>query len=151
VSRDAQDLYQQALLEHAKSPRHQGPLADATHEATEKNPLCGDRVTLRLRVEDGVIRDASFEARGCMIARAAASLLTDAVRDRTLEDARALATQIDALVTVDASKPEPGPMLDPHGAPLELDVLRGVRAFPARRSCALLPFRALVTALSREA
>ena len=134
----AKELYQDVILEHGKAPRNEGPLARATHEATAKNPLCGDRITLRLAVSADGITEARFEARGCMIAKASASLLTEAVRGRTAADARELAAAIAAFV-------EPGSASPP--LPPAIAALSGAREFPARRACVLLPWKALGSAL----
>ena len=131
--RDARTLYQDVILQHGKTPHNEGPLADATHEATAKNPLCGDRITLRLRVADGKVEEARFEAKGCMIAKASASLLTDAIRGLSLSAALALLPCVERSITTGEAVADPGP----------LESLRGAHAFPARRACVLLPWRAL--------
>jgi nitrogen fixation NifU-like protein len=140
VTVDAKALYQELILEHGKHPRHEGPLAGATHEATETNPLCGDRVTVRVRVEDGVVREACFEARGCMIARASASILVDTITGRTVADATALEATLQALAAAKAPPADAGP----------LEPLRGVREFPARVRCATLAWSCLARALGRS-
>ena len=127
----AKELYQAVILDHGKTPRNEGRLEDATHEATLTNPLCGDRITLRVAVKADGIATARFEARGCMIARASASLLTEAVRGRTIADALLLATSVEALVEL----------------PPELEALAGAREFPARRAGVTLAWRALTNAL----
>ena len=138
MNRDPKALYQALILEHAARPRNAGPLPEATHEATAHNPLCGDRVTLRLRVVDGVVRDARFEARGCMIALASASLLGEAVREQTIAEALTLARTLQSLVADERPPDDAGP----------LEPLRGVRDFPARKACATLPWDALAEALA---
>jgi nitrogen fixation NifU-like protein len=131
-------LYQELVLEHGKHPRNVGPLEPHTHEATAHNPLCGDRITLRLRVRDGRVDEVRFEARGCMIARASASLLTEAVAGRSVEDALALASSVDALVNAEAPPVDLG----------ALESLRGVREFPTRKECVTLAWGAMTRALS---
>jgi nitrogen fixation NifU-like protein len=138
TERDARTLYQDVIVTHGKAPHHEGPLAGATHEATVKNPLCGDRVTVRLRVVGGTIEEARFEAKGCMIARASSSLLTDAVEGLSLSAALALMPRVEKSIT--SGEADPG-----LGA---LESLRGAHAFPARRTCVLLPWRALESAAS---
>lgn len=138
---DVKALYQALVLDHGKNPRHQGPLPGATHEATVNNPLCGDRVTVRLLVEGGVVRAIKAEARGCMIAKASASIMSEIVAGKDASDARDLAAKLDAAVNAEG---EPGDM----GA---LEPLRGVRAFPARRACATIAWSALADALSGSA
>jgi nitrogen fixation protein NifU and related proteins len=135
---DATALYREILVDHGKNPRNLGSLADATHEHTAKNPLCGDRITLRIRLEGDRVRSARFEARGCMIARASASMMTEAILGRTCDEALALVDTIDALVNA-----EPAP---PHGG--DLEPLRAVRGFPARKGCVTLPWQALKSALA---
>jgi nitrogen fixation NifU-like protein len=128
----AKDLYRAVILDHGRAPRNEGPLENPTHEATLTNPLCGDRITLRLAVTPEGVATARFEARGCLIARASASLLTEAIRGRTVADALAVAASVEALDEL----------------PPALEVLAGAREFPARRACVSLAWRALVTALS---
>jgi SUF system NifU family Fe-S assembly protein len=138
TSRDARTLYQELIVEHGNAPRNAGPLEAATHEAMLKNPLCGDRVTVRLRVLGAGIGEARFEARGCMIARASASLMTVAIQGRSVSAALALARALDAILAGE-------PVTQDDGA---LDPLRGARDFPARRGCVTLAWRALEQALA---
>ena len=138
TTRDPKTLYQEIIVEHGRSPRNEGPLPGATHEATAKNPLCGDRVTVRVRVDGGEVREARFEARGCMIARASASLMTEAIAGRSVNDARALARTLEALACGDPPPADAG----------TLEPLRGVREFPARRACVTLAWHALEEALT---
>ena len=84
------ELYQEVILDHNRRPRNFGPLATATHRANGHNPLCGDRLTLALDVKDGVIADVKFEGNGCAISKASASLMTDAIKGKTTDDATAL-------------------------------------------------------------
>jgi nitrogen fixation protein NifU and related proteins len=140
---DLDDLYQATIVDHDRAPRHCGPLPEATHEATVDNPLCGDVVTVRARIVDGVVSDIAFEGRGCALSRAAASIMTTMVQGRTIDGARALAAAFEhcAQSAPDAAIPD------------ELGDLRsfaGVRRFRSRRVCALLPFRALIEALATD-
>ena len=135
---EARTLYQDLVLEHGKHPRNEGTLPRSTHEATAHNPLCGDRVTLRLRVREGRVDEVRFEARGCMLARASASLLTEAVTGRSVEEALALARSLEALVNDDSPPRDIG----------ALEPLRGVRQFPARKACVTLPWGAMTRALA---
>jgi nitrogen fixation NifU-like protein len=134
------DLYQATILEHDRHPRNEGPLPGATHEATIDNPLCGDVVTVRARVVDGTVVDLAFEARGCALSRAAASIMTTMVRDHPIHHAQHLAAAFEHCVqsAPDAATP------DELG---DLRAFAGVRRFRSRRVCALLPFRALIRAV----
>jgi nitrogen fixation protein NifU and related proteins len=137
---DPRELYQALVLEHGNAPRRQGPLERATHQARVTNPLCGDRVTVRLHVADGRIATLRFEARGCLLATASASILGDLVEGQTVEHARALASTLHALLTDLAPPADLGPL-----APLA-----PVRDFPARLACVELPWKALVGSLAIE-
>jgi nitrogen fixation NifU-like protein len=133
------ELYQATIVEHDRAPHNAGPLPDATHHATLDNPLCGDVVTVHARIAEGVVRDLRFEGQGCALSRAAASMMTTIVRDRSTESARALAASFAQFVQ------------DPPDAaiPVELGELRafaGVRRSRSRRVCATLAFRALLRA-----
>jgi nitrogen fixation NifU-like protein len=140
---DLGDLYQATIVDHDRAPRNLGPLADATHHATVDNPLCGDVVTVQARVVDGVVTEIAFDGRGCALSRAAASIMTTLVRERSLDGARRLAAAFEACVQA----PPGAPVADDLG---ELRSFAGVRRFRSRRACALLPFKALLEALERD-
>jgi nitrogen fixation NifU-like protein len=134
------ELYQSVILEHNRSPRNYRVMEDANRRAEGSNPLCGDQLTLWLRVEDGVIRDAAFQGSGCAISRASASLMTSAVKGKTQADAAALFDRFHRLVTGG---------LDPSESETlgKLAVFSGVSAFPIRVKCATLPWHALRQAM----
>jgi nitrogen fixation NifU-like protein len=139
---DLRDLYQEVILDHYKKPRNFRPLADATRKAEGFNPLCGDRLTLYLKLKDGVIEDASFEGSGCAISTASASLLTESVKGKTAQEAEKLFRGFHALVTQDSATP-PSDLG-------KLEVLAGVREFPARVKCATLAWHSLHAALANQ-
>jgi nitrogen fixation NifU-like protein len=134
---EAKALYQALVLDHGNAPRRQGPLEGATHQARVTNPLCGDRVTLRLRVAADRVEAVRFEARGCLLATASSSLLGELVEGQPVALALELAAQVHALVA------DPVPPLELG----RLEPLRPVRAFPARLACVELPWKALAAAL----
>jgi len=142
MSGDLRDLYQEVIFDHYRRPRNCGPLADASHHAEGHNPLCGDRVTIRLKVDDGIVQDVRFEGAGCAIATASASLMTEALKGRKLDEVEALFRGFHDMVTdVPASaSPDLG----------KLEVLAGVREFPARVKCATLAWHTLKAALARR-
>lgn len=133
-------LYHERILAHDRAPHHHGTLPGATHEATIDNPLCGDTVTVRVIVDGDAIREIAFEARGCALSRAAASMMTDRVLGAVLADARALGDRFAAFV----AEPLDAPVAEDLG---ELDAFRGVRGVRSRRTCATLPWRALAAAI----
>ena len=140
MSSELQDLYQEVVLEHGKRPRNFREADGANRRADGYNPLCGDQLTVTLRLEDGVIQDVGFQGQGCAISRASASLMTGAVKSLSREDAERLFAEVHRLVTE-----------GPEGVDLEalgkLAVLSGVSAFPARVKCASLAWHALRAAL----
>ncbi|MGO4308001.1 Fe-S cluster assembly sulfur transfer protein SufU [Cupriavidus sp. RAF12] len=140
---DLRNLYQEVVVDHSRSPRNFGRLAAANRSAEGFNPLCGDRLTLYLRISDGVIEDASFDGSGCAISTASASLMTEALKGKTEAQARALFSGFHALVTG-----EPGRAGVPLG---KLEVLAGVREFPARVKCATLAWHTMQAALENSA
>jgi nitrogen fixation protein NifU and related proteins len=135
------ELYHQAIVEHDRHPHHHGPLPGATHAATIDNPLCGDVVTVRLIVDGDRIAAIAFEGRGCALSRAAASMMTERLMGAALADAPALAGAFERFV----AEPREAAIPAELG---ELAAFRGVRAVRSRRTCATLPFRALVSALA---
>jgi len=134
-------LYQALIVAHDRAPRNEGPLPEATHQATIDNPLCGDIVTMRLVVSDGRVVEARFEARGCALSRAAASMLTARVVGRALDELPALASSFEQFVSAAPDAPVPPELGD-------LAAFAGVRRVRSRRVCATLPFRALLAAMS---
>ena len=140
---DLNDLYQEVILDHNRRPRNFRALAGATHSAEGFNPLCGDRLTLYVQIDGDRISDVSFEGSGCAISKASASLMTEAVKGKTLAGARALFEPFHRMVT-DAPEQD----VEDLG---KLCALAGVREFPVRVKCASLAWHTLNAALSREA
>jgi nitrogen fixation NifU-like protein len=143
-------LYQDTILEHNARPRNCGELPDATHEASAHNPLCGDQVTLRLRLDGERITAARFVGDGCALSRASASLLTLRVAgSKEGEDglSREAALSLAAALRRSVSPEYRGEDDEELG---ELAALGGVRSVPSRRRCATLPWEALEAALTRD-
>jgi nitrogen fixation NifU-like protein len=139
---DLRDLYQEVIFDHYRQPRNRGELPHASHRAEGYNPLCGDRITLYLLIEGGIVKDARFEGSGCAIATASASLMTEALKGRTQAQAEALFGRFHEMVTAPPNTPAP---TDP--ALGKLSTLSGVREFPARIKCATLAWHTLQAAL----
>jgi nitrogen fixation NifU-like protein len=139
-----QDLYQELILDHNKRPRNRRPLADASHEAEGYNPLCGDRVTIHARVKEGVIQEATFEGSGCAISTASASLMTEAMTGKTVQEADALFERFHDLITHHGEVSKNGPALG------KLAAFSGVGQYPARVKCATLAWHTLKSALEGE-
>jgi len=135
------ELYQNVILEHNRSPRNYREMDGADRKAEGNNPLCGDRVTVWVRLDDDeVIQDASFQGSGCAISKASASLMTCAVKGRTRQEAEELFRRFNRLVTG---------TVDPAEAETlgKLAVFSGVSEFPVRVKCASLSWHALKSAL----
>jgi nitrogen fixation NifU-like protein len=139
---DLHDLYQEVILDHNKRPRNFGPLPDATQSAKGHNPLCGDKLTLSLKIAGDTIENVSFEGSGCAISKASASLMTDAIKGRTIDEATRLFDLFHQMVTTPMDQP-----ID-EDAVGKLAVLGGVREFPARVKCASLAWHTLKAALT---
>jgi nitrogen fixation NifU-like protein len=134
-------LYEEVILDHNRSPRNWGELPDANRRAEGRNPMCGDRLTLSLRLEGDVIADVRFTGEGCAISKASASMMTQAVKGKTRTEAEALFGSFHDLVTGRAAGPDPS-----LG---RLRAFGGVARFPMRVKCASLAWHALREALSR--
>jgi nitrogen fixation NifU-like protein len=144
MSDDLRELYQDIILDHGRHPRNLRALEHPTHLARGHNPLCGDRVTVYLAIDGDKIADVSFEGRGCAISTAAASLMTEVLKGKTLAEAQALFAQFHAKVTGGES----GALSDALEEDAErLEPLTGVKAYPARVKCATLPWHAFEAAL----
>jgi nitrogen fixation NifU-like protein len=140
---DLRDLYQEVILDHNKRPRNFGELPGANRSAEGNNPLCGDRVTVFLQVDpSGSIQGISFEGAGCAISTASASLMTEALKGRSVDEARELFHGFQKLVTTGegAGAPELG----------KLAVFTGVREYPMRVKCATLAWHTLQAALDQR-
>jgi nitrogen fixation NifU-like protein len=145
---ESRELYQDIILDHGRKPRNFHAMAHPSHFAQGHNPLCGDRVTVYLEVEDGRIKDVSFEGRGCAISTASASLMTEVLKGKTLDEADKLFKAFHAEVTGGETPVTPDSLLDDleRLAPLE-----GVKAYPARVKCATLAWHAFEAALRNGA
>ena len=141
---DLSDLYQEILLEHNRRPRNFRTLDDATHQADGYNPLCGDEISLQLKVDSDKVDDVGFQGHGCAISRASASLLTQAVKGATPEQAMAMFDEFHRMLT------EPDAELDVDLLG-DLEMLAGVIAYPTRIKCAILAWHTLKAAMAGEA
>jgi nitrogen fixation protein NifU and related proteins len=144
---ELRELYQQVILDHNRKPRNFRALESANRTADGYNPLCGDQIRLYLNVEDGVIKDAAFQGKGCAISKASASMMTAGVIGKRVDEAQALFQRVHAMLTSDAAS---------HGDATgegvgKLAVFAGVREFPSRIKCAVLPWHTLRAALSGTA
>jgi nitrogen fixation NifU-like protein len=137
---DLRELYQQIILDHNRAPRNFKALEDANHRAEGNNPLCGDEITVSVRVENGVIADIGFQGSGCAISKASSSLMTTAVKGKTIQEAAQLFERFHAMVTGTDDETN-------RNALGKLAAFGGVREFPARVKCASLPWHTLRAAL----
>jgi nitrogen fixation protein NifU and related proteins len=141
MTSDLNDLYQETIVDHSKRPRNKGALAHATHRAEGYNPLCGDRVTIQLNLEDGRISGLGFEGSGCAISTASASLLTETLRGKTPAEAEQTFDKFHDMLTQEGLPPSD------LG---KLAVFSGVRQYPMRVKCATLAWHTLRAALRGE-
>jgi nitrogen fixation NifU-like protein len=138
------ELYQQVILDHNKKPRNFRRLATANHTAEGFNPLCGDQLTVYLQLEDEAVKDISFEGSGCAISKAAASMMTQAVKGKSKQQAEQLFSEFHKMVTGE---------LDEETTPNQLghlQIFSGVREFPVRVKCATLAWHTMQAALTNQ-
>jgi nitrogen fixation NifU-like protein len=139
---DLSDLYQEVILDHNRRPRNFHAIADASYTAEGYNPLCGDRLTLYLKLSGDVITDLAFEGAGCAISKASASMMTDALKGHTIAEANALFERFHRMVTT-----PPEQAVEDMG---KLSSLAGVREFPVRVKCASLAWHTLKAAMAQQ-
>jgi nitrogen fixation NifU-like protein len=140
---DLDELYQEVILDHNKSPRNFRVMAEANRKSEGYNPLCGDHVTVYVRLEDGLIRDISFQGSGCAISKASASIMTAELKGKSETDAQNLFESVHKMLTGEAG---------PEGGGVgKLAILSGVCKFPARVKCASLAWHTLNAALTGAA
>jgi nitrogen fixation NifU-like protein len=135
-----EDLYKEVILDHYKSPRNKRPMPDAQLSCSKNNPLCGDEIAVFARVEDGTVAEVAFQGQGCSISQSSASMLTEAVKGKTLTDAEALASDFRGMMSGEVEPDE-----DEFG---DLVALKGVVKYPIRIKCAVLAWDVLQEALS---
>jgi len=138
---ELEDLYQQLILDHNRQPRNRRRLEAADRTARGYNPLCGDRVTVFLRLRDDVVDDISFEGSGCAISTASASMMTESLKGKTLDEARALFRRFHDLLTGEGTEARNGSALG------KLEVFSNVCRYPARVKCATLAWHTVCAAL----
>jgi nitrogen fixation NifU-like protein len=136
------DLYKEVILDHYKSPRNKRPLPEAELSCSRNNPLCGDEITVFAHVEDGTIADISFQGQGCSISQSSASMLTEAVKGKPVEQAKALAADFRGMMAGEVEPTE-----EEFG---DLVALKGVVKYPIRIKCAVLAWDVLQEALAES-
>lgn len=143
---DLQELYQAIILDHNRRPKNYGALEGATCRKEGRNPSCGDEIVLDLKVEDGAITDVRFTSEGCAVSRASASIMTQAVKGKTVAEAEALFARFHELVT---GKLDPTP--EQRKSLGEMAAFSGVSRFPIRVKCASMAWHTLRAALGQDA
>jgi nitrogen fixation NifU-like protein len=136
------DLYKEVILDHYQHPRNRGQLADPDVATRGPNPLCGDEIVLAVKMDGDVIQDIAFGGRGCSISQASASMMTESVKGHDVTDASTLADGFKELMAGSGSP-------DGLGGNEDLEALQGVKKFPVRVKCALLPWTALLEIIGR--
>jgi len=139
------ELYQQVILDHNKKPRNFRRPETANHSAEGYNPLCGDQLTVYLDLENDLVKDVGFEGSGCAISKAAASMMTQAIKGKSKEQAESLFQEFHSMVTGELNEETQENSLG------NLKIFAGVREFPVRVKCATLAWHTLHAALNKEA
>jgi nitrogen fixation NifU-like protein len=143
-----EDLYREIILDHYRAPRNRGELpVPPAHRSEGFNPLCGDEVVLYLEVEDGVVVDVKTSGQGCSISQASTSMMSNAIKGKTIAEARAVIRAFKALMSIHESKLEGAATPDDADTPAvrlgDLEALQGVVKFPVRIKCATLAWNTL--------
>ena len=138
------ELYQQVILDHNKKPRNFRKLETANHSAEGYNPLCGDQLTIYMNLEDDRVTDVGFEGSGCAISKASASMMTQAVKGKSKEQAETLFREFHSMVTGELDEETEENTLG------NLKIFAGVREFPVRVKCATLPWHTMHAALNKQ-
>jgi nitrogen fixation NifU-like protein len=141
---DLRELYQEVILDHNKRPRNFRVPDPVNRKAEGYNPLCGDKITVFLYIEGDLIKDLGFQGTGCAISKASASMMTDALKGKTLAEANAFFEQFHAMVTAPATAEVKSDALG------KLAVLSGVREYPMRVKCASLAWHTMKAAMTAE-
>ena len=139
---DLDELYQEAILDHHRTPRNNGELIEANHKGEGFNPLCGDRVNIYIILENDVIENIKFEGEGCAISVASASMMTESVKGKTKDEAEALFNDFHAMLMQETDSDQ---LSDGLG---KLVVFKGIWEFPVRVKCASLPWHTFNAALN---
>tara|TARA_B100001123_G_scaffold123933_1_gene144327 strand:- start:11480 stop:11932 length:453 start_codon:yes stop_codon:yes gene_type:complete len=138
---DAQDLYQEIVMDHNRRPRNFGSIADSTSSSEGFNPLCGDQVTVFLKVSDEIVEDVSFEGVGCAISKSSASMMTEGVKGKSVAEALTVFQAFRRMLTTTSDQVEDSEVLG------DLEILKGVSQYPTRIKCATLSWHTLQAAL----
>jgi len=141
---DLRELYQQVILDHQKKPRNFRALPEPCRHVEGYNPLCGDKVTVYVKLENDMVKEVSFQGSGCAISTASASLMTDSLKGKSLAEAEALFRKFHDFITGKSDEADAG---ERRG---KLAVFAGVREFPVRVKCASLPWHTFHAALAGE-
>lgn len=141
---ELRELYQQIILDHNKSPKNYGKIVNCTHASEGYNPLCGDRIKVYAKVENGVIEDIKFEGEGCAIAKASGSIMTALLKGKTIAEAQQLFEEFQHLITSDVHSNVDTEKLG------KLAVFAGVREFPTRVKCAGLAWHTVKAAIEKK-
>ncbi|SDC18349.1 nitrogen fixation protein NifU [Terribacillus halophilus] len=136
-------LYRQVIMDHYKHPRNRGKLEGDALVVDMNNPTCGDRIQLQLQVEDGKVKDAKFEGEGCSISMSSASMMTQAIKGKSIEDALRMSHLFSDMML--------GKEIDPGNLELgDVEALQGVAKFPARIKCATLAWKAMEQGVEKK-
>jgi nitrogen fixation NifU-like protein len=142
MSSNLDNLYRRVIMDHYKNPRNRGILEDGSHTINMNNPTCGDRIQLTFKVEDGIVVDARFEGEGCSISMSSASMMTQAIKGKTVEEAIKLSKIFSDIMQ--------GKDYDDDIDLGDIEALQGVAKFPARIKCATLAWKAMEKGLTEE-
>ena len=143
-----EDLYREIILDHYRTPRNRGELAPPAAHAIGHNPLCGDEIEVYLDVVDGIVIDIKVAGQGCSISQSSASMMSQAVKGKSVAEVRALVRRFKGMMSIEEEAPEGEQNLDADVKLGDLEALQGVVKFPVRIKCATLAWNTLLEAMS---
>ena len=139
-----EDLYREIILDHYRSPRNRGELPPPAHKAEGHNPLCGDEITVFVQLDGDVVSDVKVSGQGCSISHSSVSMMTQAVKGKSIDEVRALVRRFKGMMSIESDDDSPMPEVSLG----DLEALQGVVKFPVRIKCATLAWNTLVEALA---
>ena len=141
-----EDLYREIILDHYRTPRNRGELEPPAVSVEGHNPLCGDEIRIFLDVKDGVVADVKFSGSGCSISQSSASMMTNAIKGKSVDDVKAIVRKFKHMMTVEDDEAP----IDENVKLGDLEALQGVVKFPVRIKCATLGWHAVLNALAGD-
>ena len=145
------EIYKEVILDHYKNPRNKREMPDAERSCSKNNPLCGDEITVYVHDEDGKVLDVSFIGQGCSISQSSASMMSQAIKGKSVAEVRALVRKFKSMMSIEEASADDGDLSSADVELGDLEALQGVVKFPVRIKCATLAWNTLLDSLHQAA